>query len=671
MAGDRGGAGRGTTGASGLPASPGGRVSHLLLALAFLAACSAGAVRVQSQGSVPGGRADRVAVSEDGGTVAVTSADRLGLFRASGPRLALLSPTGRTLTGVVPSGPGFFALDREGTLVRVRGTASTVLARDLCGEAGGPSGPPQLAAAGQTLAVRCGTMVLIGQPGRWQKLTLPSPVTFPASPVLALSRDGRQLAALQGEQVLRYAVPSLEALPSVTRLPGEDSTFMDTPLTPAAASALAFDPAGKRLAVGWGMSFPKAYNQSVTVYDLETGEGRSLPTYADWTERLAFRADGRFLLANGTSSPRVWDLSAWKRLPPPQKLGTFIGVRDVAWLGQNLISASRLGAATLTPAGKPVAAYALPQVQLTGAAYSGDGRLLAASGGDGRISLIEAGTGRVRWSAPTDFWSVVSLRFGRAGTLLVGGEGNGSRVRFWDVKSGRSVGPTVTGVSAAAGFTRGDRELVLGGRVVPLDRILARKGEVFVGKLPGRNYRHSGSEAAEVTARGDAVCERTPVYGSRDAGLRTSLWSLNALEKVQFGLTLREGYRLAASTADCSTLTVASQTVTGAGATHEVRPRAVEVYDPRTGKKVRSWPTAGRVRSLALSPDGQRVAYLEEGRPALVIGDVTTGRQVLWPVPPVTLELEEVALTFRPDGRALLLGVGTSPGASFTVLGLP
>jgi len=56
---------------------------------------------------------------------------------------------------------------------------------------------------------------------------------------------------------------------------------------------------------------------------------------------------------------------------------------------------------------------------------------------------------------------------------------------------------------------------------------------------------------------------------------------------------------------------------------------------------------------------------------ALVIGTVVTGEQTLRPVPPVTRELEDVALTFRPDSRALLLGVGTSPGASFTVLGLP
>lgn len=65
------------------------------------------------------------------------------------------------------------------------------------------------------------------------------------------------------------------------------------------------------------------------------------------------------------------------------------------------------------------------------------------------------------------------------------------------------------------------------------------------------------------------------------------------------------------------------------------------------------------------------MAYLEEDRTARVIETVATGQQTFWPVPPVTLELEDVALIFRPDSPALLLGVGTSPGASLTVLGLP
>lgn len=511
-------------------------------------------------------------------------------------------------------------------------------------------------------------VTLLAAPGA-EAIRVQAQGSVPGGPaaLVAVSGDGRQLAAVQGERVLRYALPSLEPLPALTRLAGEDTTFMDNPLTPAAASALAFDPVGQRLAVGWGMSFPKAYNQSVTVYDLGTRQGRSLPTYADGTQKLAFSADGRFLLANGTSSPRVWDLSTWKRLPPPQRLNTLIGVRDVAWLGRNLISASRLGAVALTPAGKEVAAYPLPQVRLIVAAYSPDGRLLAVSGEGGQISLVEAGTGRVRWSAAAQPWRVTGLRFNRAGTLLV----SGSPLRFWDTRSGQAVGPTVTGVGSVAGFTPGDRELVLGGRVVPLDRVLARTGEVFLGNLPGRTYRTSGSEAADVTPTGRAVCERTLVFVARGAGVRASLWSLSALEGVRFGLTLRENARLAATTADCRTLAVATQTVTGAGPTYAVRPRAVEIYDPRTGKKLRSWPTAGRVRSLALSPDGRQVAYLEEGRAALVIGTVATGQQTFWPVPPVTLELEDVALIFRPDSGALLLGVGTSPGASFTVLGLP
>ncbi|WP_180970057.1 WD40 repeat domain-containing protein [Deinococcus planocerae] len=639
--------------------------------MTLLAGGSAGAVQVQARGSVPGGPAELVAVSGDARTVAAVSADRLGLFSPDGQRLALLSPTGRSLTSLVPAGADFLALDRGGTLVRVRDQQVTVLARDLCAFPEKTPTWPQLTYAAGTFAIRCGGEVLLGQPGAWRKLTAPPSTTFPVFSAIALSPDGRQLAASQGEKVLRYALPSLEALPTLTRVPGEDVQFMGDPVTPGAASALTFDPSGRRLAVGWGMSFAKAYNQSVTVYDLGNGQGRSLPSYPDWTERLAFSADGRFLLANGSSSPRIWDLGAWKRLPPPQKLNTYIGVRDVAWLGGNVVSASSLGALTFTPAGKQVAAYPLPQANLTVATYTADGKLLAVAGGDGQVHLIDARTGRVRWSAAAHPRLVASLRFNRAGTLLVSGDGNSSSVRFWDVLTGKSVGPTVVGVNTIAGFTPGDRELVLGGRVVPLARVLARRGEVFLGSQPGRNYRRSGSEAAGVTPAGDAVCERTPVLGNRGAGVRASLWSLKGLEQVQFGLTLPEGHSLAVATADCHTLAVSAQSIAGSGAAYRVTPLAVEVYDPGTGQKVRSWPTEGRVRSLALSPDGGQVAYLEEGRSGLVIGNVATGKQTLFPVPPVALELENVALTFRPDGKALLLGVGLQPGASLTILGLP
>ncbi|SMB97225.1 WD40 repeat domain-containing protein [Deinococcus hopiensis] len=642
-------------------------MKRLLLSLALLVAADAQAARVQLQGSVPGGPAQLVAVSADARTVAITSADRVGLFQAGGARTALLSPTGRRLTSLVTAGPNFLTLDRSGTLARISGGRVTILARDLCPVTGGDHPGPELDFAAGTFAVRCEAAVLLGQPGAWQKLTLPPSSSFTG---VALSRDGRQLAALVDARIVRYALPAMNPLPALTRLAGEDTPLMDNPLTPAAASALAFDPAGRRLAVGWGMSFGKAYNQSVTVYDLRTGEGRSLPTYPDWTDRLAFSADGRQLLANGISSPRLWDLGAWKRLPPPQEINTSIGVQGVAWLGSNLISASSLGAVALTPSGKLRARYPMPQLQLTLAAYSGDGRLLAVTGDNGQLHLVDARTAQVRWSAPAHGGQVDSLRFNRAGTLLVGGSSDADHVQFWDVRSGKPTGPTITGVHTVAGFTAGDRELVFGGRVVPLSEVLSRTGEVGLERFSGRSDREPSSDAADLTPAGNAVCERAAVYTSSGTGVRASLRDLNGTAQVHFGLTLPENRTLAATTADCHTLVVATQAPTKAAASSPFTPVGVEVYDPRTGKKLRSWATAGEVHSLALSPDGQWVAYTEQGREELVIGDVRTGRQTRWPLP-ARSEPPNVALTFRPDSQALLVGLGARPEASFTVLSLP
>jgi WD40 repeat protein len=643
-------------------------ITRCLAAGVFAASLLSGpaeAIGVLSAGTLPNGPATGVTVRGDGGQVAVTAADRLGLFTPQGQRQALLSPTGRLLVDAAYSGDAVFTLDGTGTLAQVTGTQVKVVGKALCGKLSSEQAP-HLAVSEQTLAVSCPTALLVGRPGHWQKVALPaSPPSFRMASRVALSPNGSEIAVIRDSSVLRYRLPELTPLATIKRLPGEDSTFMDESLTAAPASALAYDAAGRRLAVGWNMSFPKAYNQSVTVYDLNSGTGRSLPTYPDWTDHLAFNPDGSFLLADGSSTPRLWNLNTWKRLPSSQPTNTSIGVQSAAWLGKNLISVSRLGALALTPSGKQVARFAMPLSHLSRAAFSDNGQALALAGEGGQVYLYSLPENRLRWTVQAHEYGVSSLKFNRAGTLLVSGE----FLRFWDVKTGRAVGPTVMGASHIAGFTPGDTEIVLGGRIVPVAPLLRRQGQVVLEDLPGKTYRKSQSNDSQLTPDGQNVCETSFYFRDKGLGFRASSWRLGGLEQKNFGLTLPEERRVGATSANCRVLAVAAYDVLGKA--HTLKPLGVEVYDPATGKKVRTWGTQGRVKSLAVSPDGQQVAYLEEGRPALVLGNVQTGKQTFWMLPPVAQDIPDLPLVFRPDGRALLVGIGSTPETSFTVLKLP
>lgn len=639
----------------------------LLLGALACTISAAGAVSIQASGILPDGPASEVSVRADGAQVAVTTADRVGLFTPQGQRQALVSPTGRLLVDVVYSGNDLFTLDRAGTLAQVSGKQSKVVGQALCGDLKGSEGP-HLAASGTTLAVACPNALLVGQPGQWQKIDLPTlPDGYGAGQV-AVSSTANEVAVIRASQLLRFHLPDLKPLPTITRLPGEDTSFADAPMH-AFASAVAYDASGQRLAAGWGMSFAKAYNQSVTVYDLKSGTGRSLPSYADWTEKLAFSSDGKYLLANGSSTPRLWNLTAWKRLAPPQPTNTGIGVQSVAWLGQNIISASSLGTLALTPQGKQVARFQMPLARVKLLTLSDDGRWVAAAGEGGQLNLYDLKAGKAIWSVKAHPYQVGSLKFNRAGTLLVSGDANSEFVRFWDVKTGKAVGPSVTGIRTISGFTPGDKEIVLGGRIIPVAPLLRRQGEVFLGNLPGQTYRKSGSETSQLTPDGKSVCETQLVFRDRGMGFRASSWRLGALEKNNFGLSLPEERRLGATSADCRVLAVAAVDVIGKERTYN--PLGIEVYDPATGKKIRMWPTGNRVKSLTVSPDGQRVAWLEDGRAELMLGDVKTGQRTVWKLPAVVQDMDTVPLVFRADGKALLVGVGSQPETSFTVLSIP
>ncbi len=151
---------------------------------------------------------------------------------------------------------------------------------------------------------------------------------------------------------------------------------------------LAISPDGKRLAHG---------NQDSSVHFWEIAKRRELHMwgYEAKVRELAWRRDGRYLATGGGSTATVWDFAGkGPENSTPIELDGHDG--QIAWLGFQpagplLASAGDDGALLIwSPGGgtEPVAEIALDE-PLTCAAWSPDGRRLAAGVADGTIVLCE------------------------------------------------------------------------------------------------------------------------------------------------------------------------------------------------------------------------------------------------------------------------------------------
>jgi WD40 repeat protein/uncharacterized caspase-like protein len=234
------------------------------------------------------------------------------------------------------------------------------------------------------------------------------------------SRDGRQLALVEGYNVRRWDTLNGQELP-VLKVPNGGL------LTVQSSAFVGFSNDGKRVATG-------GFDTPTILWDLETGKqlmklnGRTNMAY-----KVNFSADGTQL----TSGSRTrWDLRAGR------------GLRI-----------------TMSPTDRMIS---LP---------SADGRLLAAYDLTGdTVSILEAPTGRqLQTMAPATKGSVVQrASFSRDGTMLAVTYGpaydrqqtssstpaisTASQTKIWDVKSGREITTLMVGTGASdAGFSSDGR----------------------------------------------------------------------------------------------------------------------------------------------------------------------------------------------------------------------
>ena len=456
----------------------------------------------------------------------------------------------------------------------------------------------------------------------------------------------------------------------------------------------AFTPDARRVLTG-------SHDGKVRTWDPATGQPAG-PTFVhgDAVWSLELTPDGRLLLTYGRDlRGRVWDAATGRPVGSPIGAGVVTGAqfspdgRLLLTYGRDL-TVRLWDAATGRPVGSPIGAGVA-----TGGQFSPDSRLVLTSGNDGQARLSDVATGRL--AGPTlRHDAMIFSRFSPDGGLIVTGSGDGT-TWLWDAATRRPIRELPSHGAPLQGATFSpDGRLVLFHQNGGTSRIC----DVFTGRTVGRPLRQEGDvRHAGFSPDGRAIA----TIGSDEVA---HLW--DAATGLPIGPPLRHRLSLngAAFSPDGQLLLTASADGTaklwdiGRGeellpaARLEGNPRATGGGDaaPRTGLSFHNAAfspdrdrvllgggkgvarmveaTTGqpvgppmlhrwqRVRAVASSPDGTRIATASHDLPfggggslstTCQVWDASTGR----PASPLLPHINWVAaLAFRPDGKVLATG---------------
>jgi WD40 repeat protein len=372
---------------------------------------------------------------------------------------------------------------------------------------------------------------------------------------LALSPDGRRLASTAAED-------GTVKVWDVTT--GHEALLLD--IHSRKITSLAFSPDGHRL-VSASADHTVKVSDGTPWVDFENTERGVLSPRFTWTAHdhkvveVAFSPDSqRLISASWDNTVKVWEIARGER----------------GLLGPRLM---------LTVPGL--------SADLTGVAFSRDGRCFAVSSLDGSITICDAHSGEKICPLPGKAGPVYGVAFNPISDALASAHYDGT-VKVWDIERARAGGENPLILSIPA-----HNDHVLGVAYSADGRLLASAG--------GRDQEHN-----------IGMWEATT--GKRIHRLRQEQ---HFVRSVAFSPV---GRRLASTSA-----------------------RKAVLWDVNTGQELLPIPLAERARRVVFSPDGRRLAMACEGQKVWLC-DAATGQEL------VRLQVsggELWGVVFSPDGRYL------------------
>lgn len=360
-----------------------------------------------------------------------------------------------------------------------------------------------------------------------------------------------------------------------------------------AVSAVVFSPDGKIVASG-------SYDGTLKLWDEANGKVvRTIKVNMDLPQAVVFSPNGRTIVWCGDNYIKLWDAASGR------ELRTLNGLNAVAFSpdGQRIVSGGDLNTLMLWNAvsGKKIKTLSHNGF-VRAVAFSPDGLNLVSGSSDSTIKLWGTSSGKVLRILSGHNNTIRAVTLSPDGRSIVtgggGGYSNGAPLKFWDAERGQelhTIRGRLAGVDAVA-FSPNNQLFVSGSDDSTLTLWNATSGKEL--------RRLSGDSSAGVNAVAFSPDDQTIVSGGGSGGANLNDFTL-------------------------------------------------KLWDVASGKKLRIFSGHSEaVRSVAFSPDGQRIASGSEDK-TIKLWDISNGRELHTLIGHAA---DVNAVAFSPDGRVIVSG---------------